>query len=190
LLPLLNVELRELVEDAGISVVLPLHRPDGSARAGAHTSVRAGTRTLSAFYVQYGAPQADPGPRLELLTLPRNRILNCTADPGASDESAVEVYLEREVRVDLATRSLELREGAAERLVTPLDELILMRRDQLPAASPIAILVDGEEQLACTVSFGAHAAVWSDLAAHDVAVIVYERSWRAPREFIMFDLAG
>ncbi|MBS1870687.1 MAG: hypothetical protein JSS99_13610 [Actinobacteria bacterium] len=187
MLPPLSVELRTLVERAGISVVFPVHSPSGSARAGAHTSVRAGARTLSAFYIRYGAQQDDDDPRLEVVTLPRNRILSFSG--GRPEDDAIEEYLDREARRELSARSLALGEGAAEHLETPLGELILMREDQLPEASPIAMLVDGEEHRASTVSFGAHAAVWSDLPAHDVAVIVYVHGWQAPYEFMMFDLS-
>lgn len=185
-LPPLSDELRSLVELAGIRIVLPARRPNGFARAGAHTSMRAGVRTLSAFYVRYDAQQAEEGPRLELVTLPRDRMLSSPHDPVADDESAVEAYLGREARRELAMRSLELRDSTAESRDSHLGEIILAREDRLPAASAITIVVDGRVHRAHTVSFEAHTATWSDLPSHGVAAIVYERRWQASREFVTF----
>lgn len=181
-LPPLSVELRSLLELAGIKVVLPAAPPEGTPRAGAQTSMRAGVRVLSAFRVEYGAHRDDEGPRLEVVTLPHDRILRGVAEED--QESALEAYLEREARRELAMRSLELGDGAAEHLDTPLGELILAREAELPAALPITILVDGEETPARTVAVGRHAATWSSLPGPEVAAVVYERRWLRPREFV------
>lgn len=166
----LTPQQRTLLREADVPVLLP-QRSDGSRiEAGAQTTTRAGRVTLMAF----SARLADDA--LEVMTLARESLM-ASIPPAerseAADRAFMREYLEREAASALAMRTLELAEGAAHTLTTPLDRLIAARRAELPPPHAVDVHVDGAATPASCIAFGAHAATWADLPAHRAGFIVY-----------------
>jgi hypothetical protein len=159
------------VREAGIPALLPRHLEVDRLEAGAQTTMRAGFTRLVALSVR-----ARSGAPLEVVTIVRAALLAGIppAERGEADDQAfMREYLRREAASALAMRTLDLAEGAAYELTTPLDQLISARHAELPEPSAAEACVDRDPVPASRMAFGEHAATWTDLPAEDIAFIVY-----------------
>lgn len=178
-LAFLTPEQRDQLRGADVPALLPRHLNQDRIQAGAQTTVRAGARRLVAFEVRISA--------LEILTLARAALMSSIpeAERNEADDAAfMHDYLWREATSGLALRTLELGDGAAHHLTTPLDELISARQADLPEPQAAELRVDGVRTAASRMAFGAHAATWADLPAAQAAVVVYDRTEAPPPELV------
>lgn len=170
---------REMLAEAGVAVLLPEPAPAGRVEADAQMTVRHGDRLLSTFRLRVTSDEPEPVLLLELMTFGRD--LPMLSIPAAErgevhDALFMHDYLGREARSEIAMRSLELGDGEASTLTTPLDKLILDRQAELPPAQEADVRVDGHAVRARTIAFGDHTVTWADLPDERVAFVVYTRA--------------
>jgi hypothetical protein len=173
-LAFLTPQQRELLREAAIPVLLPRKVGDERIDAGAQTTTRGGIVTLAAFSARV-ASTVEAGP-VEILTIPRERLtasLPLAERDEVTEATFMREYLEREAVSALAMRTLELAEGTAYKLTTPLDQLIATREAELPSPHPVEVRIDGTTASAARVVFSGHAATWADIPAQGTGVIVY-----------------
>jgi hypothetical protein len=168
------------VAHAEIAVIYPEHPLSVSARTAAQTHSGVNGPELSALCVSLVSEQPSRA-KLEVNTFVREHILASRRTPGEPDGEIVQEYMEREVRRELAMRSLELPEGGAEHLDRPLGELIVAREQSLPPSNPVTFSVDSTPRRAVTVSYGAHTAAWADLPGYGATLALYAERWPIPR---------
>lgn len=175
--PYLDEHVRLMVTRAEISVLYPVESMNASVHANAQTHAGVDGPALTAVRVLLLASEQTPCARLEVNTLVREHILASRRTPGQAESDIVHEYMEREVRLELAMRSLELPEGSAEHLDRSLGELILAQEQALPASSPVMISLDAAPHRAVSVSHGDHMAAWSDVPDLGATLALYARRW-------------
>ena len=186
-LSFLSPAQHELLCSAGVAVLLPRHARADQLRGGVQTTVRAGRKLPVAFSVFVASDEAEPAFRLEVQTIlrdSRTASIPSVERSDAHDRAFMAEYLEREARSTIAMRSLELAEGAAYTLATPLDQLILARHAELPQTQPAEVHVDHGPVQAASVSFGAHTATWADLPAERIAFVVHARGHAGTHDLV------
>jgi hypothetical protein len=174
--PRLDERLRLLAARAKIGMLYPVEQMNASACTSAQTHSGVDGPELSAIRVLLVFEQPECA-RLEVNTFVREHILASRRNPGETDGDIVQEYMEREVRRELAMRSLELPEGAAHRLDQPLGELILARERSLPESIPVTISLDSTLHEAIAVSYGDHTAAWADLPDYGATLALYAQRW-------------
>lgn len=167
-----NERIWALVRDAGVRVLWPAHLPGTTLRTSAATTSADRRRILSALAVTVAADPARAA-GIELMTFVRQRILATRRGSAVEEVAAVDEYLEREARLALALRTLEVGEGELDRGGVPIGQLTREREALLPPATDGRLCIDDAGHAAKVVAYGPWSATWADLADFGIAVIVY-----------------
>lgn len=168
---------RRLVLASGIDVLVLVGGAAGrtAPRCTVSTTSERGSIALARLDVSYGEPGL-PG-AISLYVTPRSRLPGIDATATDSLEETAATFLSDSARWMLATNSLELSEGGADRVAQPLDQLIVERHELLPRAQASQLLIDERNVPTQSVAYGRHTAWWSTDATPNSAVVVLARDW-------------